>query len=95
MIIDITFRDGETATESFFAELSERPQLPPDPPENISVSTGNKTFIKSTVNLPVEAADAVGRKIQSLAMPKENTIKKSNKATRRSNTFGLAGGYNT
>lgn len=93
--IDITFRDGETATESFFAELSERPQLPPDPPENISVSTGNKTFIKSTVDLPVEAADAVGRKIQSLAMPKENTIKKSNKATRRSNTFGLAGGYNT
>ena len=38
--VDLTFRDGETATESFFAEISERPKLPQDPPENISVTTG-------------------------------------------------------
>lgn len=91
--IDITFRDGETATESFFAEMSERPQMPPDPPENTSISIGNKTFIKSTVSLPIEAADAVGRKIQQLPMPKENTIKKSDKSNNRKSTLGLFGGY--
>ena len=93
--VDITFRDGETATESFFAEMSERPRLPPDPPENVSVATGNKTFIKSTASLPSEAVDAIGEKIKSLSMPKDSTIKKSRKATNRRSTLGLFGGYNT
>ena len=93
--VDLTFRDGETATESFFAEISERPKLPQDPPENISVATGNRTFVKSTVNLPIEAADAVGRTIKSLAMPKETTIKKPAKGNKRGIMSSLLGGYNT
>jgi len=93
--IDITYRDGETSTESFFAEIAERPHMPPDPPENTSISTGNKTFIKSTVSLPIEAAEIVGKKIQSMAMPKESTIKKSTKAMKNSSMLGRFGGYNT
>ena len=57
--VDITFRDGTTASENFAVSTSNRPRIPEDPEGNVSVSIGNKVFQEATIQVPLEAASVI------------------------------------
>jgi hypothetical protein len=90
--IDIHYKDGRTSTKSFTVPIASRPKLPPESPANLSISIGNKTFRKSTVQLPSSAAAAVQAAVSQISMSKNPQLSQSKQSSTagisRAKTFG-------
>ena len=68
--VDITFRDGTTASENFVVSTANVPRIPQDPVGNVSVSIGNKVFQESTIQVPLAAADVIASAVSKIETPK-------------------------
>jgi len=90
--VDIHYKDGKMSTETIAVEISSRPKLPPEPPDNSSVTVGNKTFIASTVQLPSGATSTVQVAISQIPMSKKSNFSQTKKSTvtgtSRAKSFG-------
>ena len=73
--ITTTDINGKTRVVPLSVAISERPKMPPEPVENTSFTTGNKTVLNTTLQLPVSAVATIATQIQQAPVLKTNTIK--------------------
>ena len=49
--------------------------MPEEPPENVGFTTGNKTLLPSTMQVPVSAVSTIASEIKQTPMKKKTTTK--------------------
>lgn len=90
--VEIHYKDSRNSTRSFSVAISSRPKLPPEPIGNLSVAVGNKTFKKSTIQLPAAAASTLASVISQIPMSKKPQLSKNKSSSvtgiSRAKTFG-------
>lgn len=73
--IKITLNDGKVENIPVTVDISDRPKMPEEPPENTSFTTGNKTVLPATFDIPTVAVATITAQIQQTQIQKSNTMK--------------------
>jgi hypothetical protein len=72
--IDVIYKDGKTSTLKFTQEIEDIPKLPPEPEDNQSVATGNKT-VSSTLQVTQAAVvSKITANIQTTSLRKFSKV---------------------
>lgn len=102
--VDITYRDQKSASIKLNVPLASRPRIPDDPEGNSSIAIGNKTFVESTIQLPIDVADTLSQEISQIPISMNtptvvnttaSTLETSIGGVATFGSFGPFGGYNT
>ena len=73
--IVLKFIDGQETSLPLTVNISDRPRMPEEPPENVGFTTGNKTLLPSTMQVPVAAVSTIASEIKQTPMKKKTTTK--------------------
>ena len=60
----INYIDGQQKTLPLSVDIADRPKMPEEPPENVGFTTGNKTVLPSTFQVPVSAVATIATEIE-------------------------------
>ena len=72
--IEITYNDGVKAKQGFVINISDRPALPEEEEDNVSFTTGNKTLLPSTFQVPSSALRTFVGEIESTPVRNPTTF---------------------
>ena len=73
--IVLKFIDGQEKRLPLTVNISGRPKMPEEPPDNIGFTTGNKTLLPSTMQVPVAAVSTIASEIRQTPTAKKTTTK--------------------
>ena len=66
--IVLKYIDGQRKTLPLSVEIADRPRMPEEPPDNVAFTTGNKTLLPTTVQVPISAVSTIASEIQQLSL---------------------------
>ena len=73
--IVLKFIDGQQTSLPLVASIANRPRMPEEPPDNVGFTTGNKTILSDTIQVPVAAVSTIATEIQQTPTVKKTTKK--------------------
>ena len=71
----VNYIDGQQKSLPLSVEIADRPRMPEEPPENIGFTTGNKTVLPSTFQVPVSAVATIATEIEQTPAIQTSTTK--------------------
>ena len=72
--IVVNYIDGQQKALPLAVDIADRPKMPEEPPDNIGFTTGNKTVLPSTFQVPVSAVATIAAEVdQTPAITKSTT----------------------
>ena len=72
--IDVIYKDGKTSTLKLLQEIADIPKLPPEPEDNQSVSTGNKTVSPTLQVTQLATVSKITANIQATSLRKFSKV---------------------
>ena len=71
----VNYIDGQQKPLPLSVDIADRPRMPEEPPDNIGFTTGNKTVLPSTFQVPVSAVATIATEIEQTPSLTKSTTK--------------------